>query len=35
MIEKKILKNGQVEIPKGVRDLLGLHEGDKVLLDIR
>ena len=34
MIEKKVLKKGQVVIPKDIRDLLGLHEGDKVKIDL-
>ncbi len=34
MIEKKVLKKGQVVIPKSVRDLLGLHEGDMVKIDL-
>ncbi len=34
MIEKKVLKKGQVVIPKSIRDLLGLHEGDMVKIDL-
>lgn len=34
MIEKKVLKKGQVVIPKSLRDLLGLHEGDMVKIDL-
>ncbi|MFW6196042.1 MAG: AbrB/MazE/SpoVT family DNA-binding domain-containing protein [Thermoplasmatota archaeon] len=34
MIEKKVLKKGQIVIPKDIRDLLGIHEGDKVRINI-
>ena len=34
MIEKKILKKGQIVIPKAIRELMALHEGDKVIIDV-
>lgn len=34
MIEKRVLKKGQVVIPKAIRDLLGIHEGDTVIVDV-
>lgn len=34
MVEERVLKNGHVIIPKGIRDQLDIHEGDKVRIDI-
>lgn len=34
MISKKVLAKGQVVIPKAIRDLLGINEGDDVVIDI-
>lgn len=34
MIERKVLKKGQVVIPKSIRELLGIHEGDKIFIDL-
>ena len=34
MISKSVLAKGQVVIPKTIRDLLGIHVGDKVIIDI-
>lgn len=34
MLSKKILNKGQVVIPKAIRDLLGIQEGDKVFIDV-
>ncbi|MEF8880177.1 MAG: AbrB/MazE/SpoVT family DNA-binding domain-containing protein [Candidatus Thermoplasmatota archaeon] len=34
MIEKKILKKGQIVIPKTIRELISLHEGDKVTIEM-
>ena len=34
MISKSVLAKGQVVIPKTIRDLLGIHVGDQVMIDI-
>ncbi|MEE9151153.1 MAG: AbrB/MazE/SpoVT family DNA-binding domain-containing protein [Thermoplasmata archaeon] len=34
MISKKVLAKGQVVIPKAIRDLLGINEGDEVVIGI-
>jgi len=34
MLEKRVLKKGQVVIPKAIRDLLGIHEGDTIIVDV-
>ena len=34
MVEKRILKDGRIVIPKDIRDQLDIHEGDKVQIGI-
>ncbi len=34
MITRKVLAKGQVVIPKTIRDLMGINEGDDILIDI-
>ena len=34
MLTRKVLAKGQVVIPKTIRDLLGINEGDDVIIDI-
>ncbi len=34
MLSRKVLAKGQVVIPKAIRELLGITEGDEVLIDV-
>lgn len=34
MISRKVLAKGQVVIPKTIRDLLGINEGDDIVIDV-
>ena len=34
MISRKVLAKGQVVIPKAIRELLGINEGDEVVIGV-
>lgn len=34
LLSRKVLAKGQVVIPKTIRDLLGINEGDDVVIDV-
>ncbi len=34
MLSRKVLAKGQVVIPKTIRDLLGINEGDDIVIDV-
>ena len=35
MMLRNILAKGQIVIPKTIRDLLGIHVGDQVIIDVK